>query len=93
MPNVQKISIEIPEERFRAVQIAVETGEYGSASQIVSEALLEWQYRREIPDEELRRLRSLWVEGMRSGVATEVDMEQFLLEARRKLKEASPQLI
>jgi antitoxin ParD1/3/4 len=44
MPDIHKISIALTSGQIDALKAAVETGEYASTSEIVREALREWQW-------------------------------------------------
>ena len=59
MPEIQKIGVALTAEQVKTLKDAVETGEYGTTSEIVREALREWQWKRELRDEELSRMREL----------------------------------
>ena len=85
MPDVQKVSIALTGEQLGAPRAAVETGEYATTSEIVREAMRDWQFKRELRQEEMKRLRQLWDEGKASGVATPVDFEAARREARQRL--------
>lgn len=89
MPDVQKISIALTAEQIAALKAAVETGEYATTSEIVREALRDWQFKRELRQEDLRRLRQLWDEGKVSGTATPVDFDSARREARQRLANAA----
>jgi antitoxin ParD1/3/4 len=68
---------------------AVETGEYATTSEIVREAMRDWQAKRELRQEDIRLLRKKWDEGKASGKAEPVDFADLRKQARRKLTEAS----
>ena len=85
MPDVQKISIALTGEQIGALKAAVETGEYATTSEIVREAIREWQFKRALRQEDLKRLRQLWDEGKASGAAAPVDFENARREARQRL--------
>ena len=89
MPDVQKISIALTAEQIAALKAAVETGEYATTSEIVREALRDWQFKRELRQEDFRRLRQLWDQGKSSGTATPVDFDNARREARLRLENAS----
>jgi antitoxin ParD1/3/4 len=89
MPDVQKLSIALTSEQIAAIKAAVQTGEYATTSEIVREALRDWQFKRELRQEDLRRLRQLWDEGKASGTATSVDFDKARQEARQRLTEAA----
>ena len=88
MPDVQKISIAVTGEQIGAMKAAVETGDYATTSEIVREAIRDWQFKRELRQEELRNLRQLWDAGKLSGAATPIDLESARLEAKRRLASA-----
>lgn len=89
MPEIQKISVALTAEQVRVLKSAVETGEYATTSEIVREALRDWQWKREMRDEELSRLRELWREGKASGSAAPLDLAETRAEARKKLGKAT----
>jgi antitoxin ParD1/3/4 len=89
MPDVQKLSIALTGEQIAALQAAVETGEYATTSEIVGEALRDWQFKRELREEDLRRLRQLWDQGKASGASTPVDFDKARQEARQRLAETA----
>jgi antitoxin ParD1/3/4 len=60
MLAVEKISIALPAEMAANVRKAVETGEYASASEVVRDALHEWMLKRNLRQQGLDELRSLW---------------------------------
>lgn len=89
MPEIQKVSVALTGEQIGALKAAVETGEYATTSEIVREAIRDWQFKRELRIEDLRRLRQLWDEGKASGAAAPVDFEGARREARMRLKKAA----
>jgi antitoxin ParD1/3/4 len=89
VPDIQKISIALTGKQVVLLKAAVETGEYATTSEIIREALRDWQYKRELRSEELQRLRQLWDQGQARGTATKLDPAAFLLEARKRLQRAS----
>jgi antitoxin ParD1/3/4 len=60
MPAVEKISIALPPEMAANVRKAVETGEFASTSEVVRDALHEWMLKRNLRQQSLDELRSLW---------------------------------
>jgi antitoxin ParD1/3/4 len=89
MPNIQKVSIALTAEQIAALKAAVETGEYATTSEIVREALRDWQFKRELRGEDIKRLRQLWDEGKASGRVKPLDLVEVRQEARRRLKKVS----
>jgi antitoxin ParD1/3/4 len=88
MPDIQKVSIALTGEQVAALKAAVETGEYATTSEVIREALREWQWKREQRGEDLKRLRESWREGKASGAAGPLDLAETREEARRRLKKA-----
>jgi antitoxin ParD1/3/4 len=89
MPNVEKMSIALTPEQAAAVRAAVANGEYVSSSEVVREALRDWQLRRALHQQELGALRQAWQEGLESGPGTHADMQAIKAEARRRLTQAN----
>jgi antitoxin ParD1/3/4 len=88
MPDIQKVSIALTGEQLAALKAAVETGEYATTSEIVREAIRDWQFKRELRQEDIKRLRQLWDEGKASGPAAPFDVERTLAAAKARLKDA-----
>lgn len=88
MANVEKVSVALTGEQVAALRAAVDTGEYATTSEIVREAIRDWQAKRELRQEELHHLRKLWDEGRASGDAGPVDFDGLRREARARLMEA-----
>ena len=88
MPNVEKMSIALTPEMATAVRAAVANGEYVSSSEVIREALRDWQLRRSLHQKELEELRQMWQEGVDSGPGTRADMRAIQAEARRRFEQA-----
>ena len=63
MPDIQKISVALTGEQLAALKAAIEAGEYATTSEIVREAIRDWQFKREVRQEDIKRLRKLLGEG------------------------------
>ena len=85
MANIEKLSIALTPEMARLVRGAVESGEYASNSEVVREALREWEQRRALQQRDVEELRRLWAEGLASGPGRFEDIEAIKTEARRRL--------
>jgi antitoxin ParD1/3/4 len=85
MPEIRKVSIAVTGEQLALLHAAVETGEYATTSEIVREAIRDWQAKRELRQEEVEWLRQKWDEGKASGPAEPLDFEEVRREARRRL--------
>jgi antitoxin ParD1/3/4 len=86
MPNVEKISVALTSEQISSVKAAVDSGEYATTSEVIREALREWEWKRTLRNDELARLRKLWQDGKSSGPATSLDLTATRNQARRQLK-------
>jgi antitoxin ParD1/3/4 len=60
MPAVERISIALPPEMVANIRKAVETGEYASSGEVVRDALHEWTLMRNLRQQSLGELRTLW---------------------------------
>ena len=87
MPNVEKVSVALTTQQVSALKAAVDSGEYATTSEAVREAIRDWQAKRDLRLEDVRRLRELWDEGKASGVAKPLDFEVLRKEARTRLAE------
>jgi antitoxin ParD1/3/4 len=82
MANVEKLSIALTSEMAATVRQAVASGDYASASEVVRDALRDWQLRRSVDRELAEELRCLWDEGVASGAAEPLDMAAIKRDAR-----------
>ena len=89
MANVEKISVAVTPQQAATMREAVEAGEYATTSEIVREAMRDWLTKRELRQEDVRRLRQLWDDGKASGKPEPVDFDALRKEARQRLVKAS----
>ncbi len=85
MSNVEKISIALPKAMTKLMKRAVAGGQYASTSEVVREALRDWQEKQDAPALSLEELRALWQEGVDSGPGTLGSLDAILAEARRRV--------
>ena len=88
MASVEKVSVALTNEQISALKAAVDAGEYATTSEIVREAVRDWQLKRELRQEDIKRLRQMWDEGIAGGAAGRVDMKKLRQEARERLEGA-----
>ena len=86
MASVEKLSVALTNEQISALEAAVDAGEYATTSEIVREAVRDWQLKRELRQEDIKRLRQMWDDGITSGSAGELDMKKLRQEARERLE-------
>ena len=87
-PDVQKVSVALTGEQVSALKAAVNAGEYATTSEIVREALRDWQLKRELRQEDIARLRQLWDEGKASGTARRLDFGKVKREGKKRAARA-----
>lgn len=85
MGTIEKLSIALTREQFGAIRAAVADGEYATTSEVVREAVRDWQSKRALRQADLERLRRAWDEGLASGGAAPLDMNEIRAEARARL--------
>ncbi len=89
MADLEKISLTLTPEAMAVVHSAVASGEYASASDVIADALLNWQASRSQPEFSAEELRQLWDEGLASGPGRFASIEEIKAEARRRLAEGN----
>ncbi len=89
MSDVQKVSVALTSEQVFSLKAAVDAGEYATTSEIVREAIRDWQFKREMRREDVRRLREAWDAGKASGPARRLDFEELRREGQQRLKLSS----
>jgi antitoxin ParD1/3/4 len=85
MPGIQKVSVALTGEQVEALKAAVNSGAYATTSEVVREAIRDWQLKQELRRDEVEILRRLWDEGEASGPPIPVDFDEVRREARRLL--------
>lgn len=86
MPEIQKVSVALTSEQLLALKAAVEAGEYATTSEIVREAIRDWQFKRKMRQEDIQHLREAWDSGKASGPAAPLSFGELRKEARKRLK-------
>lgn len=85
MSDIQKISVALTKQQIQAIKDVVASGEYASTSEVVRDALRGWQLREPLRKAEVERLRKAWAEGLASGPARELDLEDIKRRGRQRL--------
>lgn len=86
MATVDKRSISLTTELAAIVDGAVAEGSYASGSEVVRDALREWNERRECYGYTRDELRALIKEGLENGEPKPWNKAEFLEEARERLQ-------
>ena len=58
--TIEKISIALPPEMVASLRQAVDAGEYSSSSEVVREALRDWSHKRQLQQNGIEELGSVW---------------------------------
>lgn len=64
MSKLERITVTMPEEMAAKMRAAVDSGEYATTSEIVREALRDWEHYQEQRQAKLERLRAEIAKGM-----------------------------
>ena len=67
MAKVEKLSIALTPELAATVRDALSSGQYASASELIREALREWQQKRIEREQVVAEIIRLWDEGIANG--------------------------
>jgi antitoxin ParD1/3/4 len=73
MAKIEKLSVVLTADMAADIRAAVQDGGYGSASEVVRDALRDWRLRRKVATLETEELRRLVREGIESGPSLEAD--------------------
>ena len=84
MRTVEEVSIVLPPELVDVIREAVASGEYGSASEVVCDALREWKLSQPLRRLETDRLRASWSEGLASGEPVDFSIDDLKQRARQR---------
>jgi len=87
MPAVEKISIALTPDLASLLRNVVDSGYYTSSSEVIREALRDWRDKQHLNEQKVFEIRKLWQEGIDSGSAGSLNIEEIKLEARRKYEE------
>ena len=86
MSKVEKISVALPSKMATNLKKAVAKGGYSSASEVVREALRDWEDKQMRRGAQIAKLRAMIQEGIDSGVGVPFDLEDIKRRGRERLK-------
>ena len=84
MSNVEKISVSLPPKMAASLKAVVEMGGYASTSEIIREALRDWEAKQEEKKVLIAHYRKLVQDGIDSGPGQFNSMDDLIAEARRR---------
>ena len=90
MAETEKMSVSVPSPLAEAVRQAVEAGDYASDSEVVCEALRQWEARRQLRSCDAGTLADWWDAGKASGRAGVLDIKRLVSEERAKRAVMAP---
>lgn len=82
MSTIDKISIAITREQHEKVKAAIARGDYASTSEVIREALRDWELKEELRRIERERIGRLWDEGLASGLSVDGPEAMAALKAK-----------
>ena len=84
MSDAREIRIALEPEQMAALEKAIDAGEYSNPSEIVREAIRDWELKREPHPQDINRLRQMWDAGKASGQPRPFDIGRVLASARKR---------
>ena len=93
MPTIERLTVTMPTEMAALIKAAVKEGDYASTSEVIREALRDWNVKRSLKLDELEALRADIDKGMAdlsAGRVTDFDMDKIIERGRRLLAGRSP---
>ena len=87
MSDIERLTVTLTVELAAAVRAAVKAGEYASASEILREALRDWQHKRRLRQQELDRLRAdiaVALDDLAAGRVRDFDAERIIAKGRKR---------
>ena len=88
MSNVERITVTLTTEMAHTIKGAVATGEYASSSEVVREALRNWERLRQLQAQELAALKADVMAGMcdiEAGRVHDFDAERIIQKGKQRL--------
>lgn len=88
MGKIEKVSVALSSELLGIAKEAVASGAYASTSEVIREALREWNLRKPLREAEIERLKKAWQEGLESGEPQPFDSEDTKRRAHERFEAA-----
>lgn len=82
--TMRPLTISLSPQQLARLSKAVESGAYASNSEVVRDALRLWEQREELRELEIARLKQAYEEGLASGEAEELSLDDLLSRFRAK---------
>lgn len=91
--TVEKISIALPPEMAALVRQAVEAGEYASSSEVIRDALRDWNHKRMLQQQGVDELRQVWQQALndpRPAVAADEVLDRLERKYQAMVNTSAP---
>ena len=85
MSTIEKLSVAVTGEQASSIRAVIASGEYATTSEVIREALRDWQTKRSLRQDDIERIRTLWDADIASGSAGAVDFDELRHEAKSRL--------
>ncbi len=93
MSNIERMTFTLTAEMTQAVKSAVKDGDYASSSEIIREALRDWQRKRRLQECELEQLRADirdGVDDLKAGRISNFDADRIVKKGTSRLAGREP---
>lgn len=93
MSNVERLTITLTADMAHAVRGVVDSGSYASASEVIREALRDWQHKRQMQARQLLDLQAdvrAGLDDIAAGRVSDFDAEEIIEHGRARSAERSP---
>jgi antitoxin ParD1/3/4 len=87
MSKVEKISVSLPKEMAASLKDVVATGAYASTSEILREALRDWQEKQEERALVITKYQKMVHDALNSGPLEDYSMDDIVQRGRDRLKD------
>ena len=91
--NVERLTVTLTPEMAHAVRGVVDSGAYASSSEVIREALRDWQHKRRMPENQLHELRAeiqAGLDDVKAGRVHDFNADDIIALGRKKLADRSP---
>jgi len=91
--NIERMTVTVTPEMALTMRTALSDGAYASNSEIVREALRDWQHKRQLRETELAGLRADIAaagQDIAAGRVSAFNADKIIKKGQRKLKDRSP---
>ncbi len=93
MSEIERLTITLPAEMAATVKGAVEGGDYASSSEVIREALRDWNLKRSLQLQELAALKAdidIGLKDLAEGRVKDFDADRIIKRGKKLLQGRSP---